>query len=35
MVDLMKAGGFKLTNFISNNENVMKTIPKTERTRSL
>ena len=26
MVDLMKAGEFRLTKFISNNENVMKTI---------
>ena len=35
MVDLMKAGGFRLTKFISNNENVMKTIPETERAKSL
>ena len=35
MVDLMKAGGFRLTKFISNNENLMKTIPETERAKSL
>ena len=35
MVDLMKVGGFRLTKFISNNENVMKTIPETERAKSL
>ena len=35
IVDLMKAGGFRLTKFISNNENVMKTIPETERAKSL
>ena len=35
MVDLMKAGGFRLTKFISNNENVMKTIPERERAKSL
>ena len=29
MVDLMKARVFRLTKFISNNENVMKTIPET------
>ena len=28
MVNLMKAGGFRLTMFISNNEYVMKTIPE-------
>ena len=28
MVNLMKAGGFRLTKFISNNEYVMKTIPE-------
>ena len=31
----MKAGGFRLTNFISNNKNVMKTIPETVKTKSL
>ena len=35
MFDLIKAGGFRLTKFISNNENVMKTIPETERCKSL
>ena len=35
MVDLMKAGGFRLSGFIINNENVMKTIPEMERTKSL
>ena len=35
MVDLMKAGGFRLTKFISNNENLMKTIQETERAKSL
>ena len=33
MVDLMKAGGFRLTKFISNNENLMKTIQETERAK--
>ena len=35
MVDLMKAGGFRLSGFIINDENIMKTIPETERTKSL
>ena len=35
MVDLMKAGGFRLTKFISSNKNVMKTISETERAKSL
>ena len=35
MVDLMKAGGLELTKFISNNENVMKTIPETEKIKPL
>ena len=35
VVDLIKAGGFKLTKVISNNENVMKTIPEMERAKSL
>ena len=35
MVDLMKAGGFRLTKFIGSNKNVMKTISETERAKSL
>ena len=35
MVDLMKAGGFRLTKFISNKENVMETILEMERAKSL
>ena len=35
MVDLMKAGGFRLTKSISNNENVMKTIPEMESAKLL
>ena len=35
MVDLMKAGGFRLTKFTSNNDNVMKTIPETGRAKSV
>ena len=35
IVDLMKAGGFRLTKFISSNKNVMKTISETERAKSL
>ena len=35
MVDLMKTGEFRLTKFISNNESVIKTIPETERAKSL
>ena len=35
MVNLMKAGGFRLTKFISSNKNVMKTISETERAKSL
>ena len=35
MVDLMKARGFRLTKFISSNNNVMKTISETERAKSL
>ena len=31
----MKAGGFRLTKFISSNKNVMKTISETERAKSL
>ena len=34
MVDLVKAGGFTLTTFISNNKNVMKTIQETEKAKS-
>ena len=34
MVNLMKAGGFRLTKFTSNNEYVMKTIPEIERAKS-
>ena len=34
MVDLVKAGGFRLTTFISNNKNVMKTIQETEKAKS-
>ena len=35
LVNLMKAGGFRLTKFIINNENVMETIPETEKAKSL
>ena len=35
MIDLMKAGGFRVNKFISNNENVMKTIQETENGKSL
>ena len=35
MVDLMKAGWFRLTKFISNKENVMETILEMKRTKSL
>ena len=35
MIDLMKAGGFRVNKFISNNENVMKTIQETEKGKSL
>ena len=31
----MKTGGFRLTKFISNNDNVMKTIPETLKAKSL
>ena len=35
MINLMKGGGFRLTTFINNNENVMKTITETEKANSL
>ena len=35
MIDLMKAGGFRVNKCISNNENVMKTIQETEKSKSL
>ena len=35
LVDLMKAASSILTKFISDNENVMKTIPETEKAKSL
>ena len=31
-IDLMKTAGFRLSKFISNNENVMETIPEIEKT---
>ena len=35
LVDLMKAASSILTKFISDNENVMKTIPETQKAKSL
>ena len=35
MINLMKGEGFRLTTFINNNENVMKTITETEKANSL
>ena len=35
LVDLMKAGGLRLTKFINNNKKVMKIIPETEKAKSL
>ena len=35
LIKLMKAGGFRLTKFISNNKAVMKTVPETEKAKSI